>query len=408
MTAENTIVHRSGTYRTATPEQTWQRIAPLLPRFAITRVADITGLDEIGLPVHVAYRPVGGTIAVSIGTGLTAAQSRVSAVMESIEVWHAENPRLEVVDRCSADKLGLPYDVGTLNLAKRSLLTPRVVLDWVVGHGLLTGRPYPVPLETILLDFTDDTAWTRMLFQPSTNGLAAGNSLAEASLHGLLELAERDCVSGYLTGPAAGPRYVDPAAAEDPGTAAVYGALRRAACRIELCDITNGIGLPCFAARIWSADVPLTSGGFGCHVEPGIAVGRALAEAAQSRLAAVSGARDDIEVELYRDPDPLGRDVRGDGPFRPPARYPAPPGSGGVDAVLRHCAERVAEHTGAEPFAVDLSHPDLSRPDLGRVDLSRPDLGQAGAGIAVSKVFAPGLALYDQVALKSRRPADAR
>ena len=65
----------------------------MLPRFGITRVADITGLDDIGLPVHVAYRPDGLTFAVSIGTGATPAQSRVSAVMESIEAWHAENLR---------------------------------------------------------------------------------------------------------------------------------------------------------------------------------------------------------------------------------------------------------------------------------------------------------------------------
>ena len=88
-----TIAFRSGTYRTATVEQTWARVGGMLDRFRITRVADITRLDEIGLPVHVAYRPVGATMAVSVGTGATATQSRVSAVRESIESWHAENLR---------------------------------------------------------------------------------------------------------------------------------------------------------------------------------------------------------------------------------------------------------------------------------------------------------------------------
>src|SRR4051794_5945638 len=90
----DTITYRTGTYRAADPEETWQRVMPMLPRFGITRVADITRLDDIGLPVHVAYRPAGLTYAVSIGIGDTPAQSRVSAVMESIEAWHAENLRL--------------------------------------------------------------------------------------------------------------------------------------------------------------------------------------------------------------------------------------------------------------------------------------------------------------------------
>ncbi|NUR27163.1 MAG: hypothetical protein HOV83_15180, partial [Catenulispora sp.] len=90
------IAYRTGAYRAADPERTWERVAPMLERFGITRVADITGLDDIGLPVHVAYRPTGLTYAVSMGMGVSAAHARVGAVMESIESWHAENLRLPV------------------------------------------------------------------------------------------------------------------------------------------------------------------------------------------------------------------------------------------------------------------------------------------------------------------------
>lgn len=383
----DTIAHRSGTYRTVGPEQTWQRVLPLLPRFGITRVADITRLDEIGLPVHIAYRPVGSTVSVSIGTGLSAAQARVSAVMESIETWHAENLRLETVARSSAGDLGLPYDVRSLNLAPRSLVTPSVVFDWVAGVGLITGRRHVVPAECILVDFTDHGAWARRLFHPSTNGLAAGNSLAEASLHGLLELVERDCTHRYLQRPKSAVNYVDPAGSGDPGTAAIHDALRRAGCEIELCDITTELGIPCYAARIWSADVPLRSGGFGCHVDPGIAMGRALAEAGQSRMAGVSGARDDIDMDIYSSVDPVNSALHTQGAGRP--AHSALATSNRADdivAVLRDCARRVADATGTEPFAVDMTHADI--------------------GIPVSKVFAPGLAMYQELALRMRRHAD--
>src|SRR5450755_2140673 len=111
-----TIAYRIGTYRAASPEETWARVLPLLPRFGITRVADITRLDDIGVPVHLAYRPTGLTYAVSIGSGGTALQSQVSAVMESIEAWHAENLQLAIAARAPAADLDLGYDVRWLNL----------------------------------------------------------------------------------------------------------------------------------------------------------------------------------------------------------------------------------------------------------------------------------------------------
>src|SRR5579863_1773090 len=89
------IRHRAGTYRAVSPADTWSRISSGLHNFGITRVTDITDLDEIGIPTVVAYRPDGTTVAVSIGTGLDPMQARVSAAMESIEAWHAENPARE-------------------------------------------------------------------------------------------------------------------------------------------------------------------------------------------------------------------------------------------------------------------------------------------------------------------------
>src|ERR1700722_12579819 len=178
----DSIVYHAGTYRTALPEETWERVLPMLPRFGITRGADITGLDDIGLPVHVAYRPDGLTFAVSVGTGATRAQSRVSAVMERIEAWHAENLRLPVAARCGPAALDLDYDVRELSLAPRSPLTESVVLDWVAGQGLLTDRAAFAPSDLIRLDLTPFVDYAQALFQVTSNGLATGNTVADATL----------------------------------------------------------------------------------------------------------------------------------------------------------------------------------------------------------------------------------
>jgi ribosomal protein S12 methylthiotransferase accessory factor len=385
-TATEAIRHRTGTYRTVSAAETWQRVRPLLPNFAITRVADVTLLDEIGLPVHIAYRPTGKTLAVCVGTGLSHDQARVSAVMESIEGWHAENPRLETVARASAGDLRPGYDIRSLNLPPRSPLTDATVLDWVAGRGVLTGREYPVPFEPIYLDFIAQRPWGDALFRPTSSGLASGNTFAEASLHALQELVERDCMTPYALSGLADRVYVDPATSRSPDTLAVLAAIRSADCWVEVCDLTNDVGIPCYGASIRSADVPMIFGGFGCHVDPDIAVGRALAEAAQSRLTTVSGARDDIDGNVYRYADSL---------VPPPSTVEHQTGRirshdvsvDSIDTALRWCAERVFAKTGVEPIAVDLTLPEF--------------------GIPVSKVFAPGLRLMDDAAL-SRRPDGAR
>lgn len=373
----DSIVYHSGTYRTALPEDTWKRILPMLPRFGITRVADITGLDDIGLPVHVAYRPDGLTYAVSIGTGATPAQSRVSAVMESIEAWHAENLRVPTSARCGAVALELDYDVRELNLAPRSPLTAHVVLDWVAGQGLLTGTDTFAPADVIRLDLTPPVDYAQALFQVTSNGLATGNTVADAVLHGLVEVIERDSVASYLAQPQRERRYVDPATCRHPAAREVFEALRAADCTVLACDITGRVGLPCYAAVIWSPDVPVSCGGYGCHVDRGIAIGRAMSEAAQTRLALIAGARDDIDGDSYRPipqpPEPSHLD-----PFADERGWDH---GSDLDAVVRHCAALVATVTGAEPFTVNITHPDI--------------------GIPTVKVIAPGLRMmnYDSLGL---------
>lgn len=368
----NLISYRSGTFRALTPEQTWERIRPMLPRFGITRVADVTRLDDIGVPVFLAYRPTSLTYAVSAGIGGTATHARVSAVMESIETWHAENVRLPVAARAPARDLDLGYRIRDLNLADRSPLTSDVVLDWVAGTGLLTGQSALAPLAQVRLDLSEAMTWNRVMFKPTSNGLATGSTHADAIVHGLLELIERDCVAAYLACSPDARRFVDPAACRNPLTRQILDAIRGAGGSTIVCDITGPTGVPCYAAVVWSPDVPFPCGGFGCHVDPGIALGRALAEAVQSRLAMISGSRDDVDYRAYRQSPPM--------PDPPSVEsFPDAPDwtdDGDLISIIRHCASLVASVTGAEPFAVFLDHDDI--------------------GIPAVKVIAPGLLMMDE------------
>jgi YcaO-like protein with predicted kinase domain len=366
------IMYRTGTYRSSPPESTRDRIRPMLDRFSITRVADITDLDEIGLPTMVCYRPDSKTLAVSIGTGIEPAQAFVSAVMESIEIWHLEYVELPLAGTGPANAVGLDYDVRALNLTPNSPVTNRTPLDWVAGRGLLTGAPKLVPAAALRLDMTARRSWRNLYFARSSNGTASGNTFAEATLHGMFEVIERGCIAEHIAG-GQSRHHVNPESASNPATVRIVEAVASAGCSFETIKLENSYGLPCYAAQIWSADVPVRCGGWGCHIDPEIAFGRALSEAAQSRLATVSGARDDIDDYLYRPVPDFACDSRS--ATAAIADGFSAPRFGDIEDVVAFCARRVRDATGFEPFTVDMTHPDI--------------------GIPVSTVIAPGVPLCD-------------
>src|SRR5438876_10443588 len=82
---------RGGTDRTVSPGETVERIRPFMPAMGITRIANVTGLDCIGIPVVMVCRPNSRSIAVSQGKGTTLIAAKASGVMESIEGYHAEH-----------------------------------------------------------------------------------------------------------------------------------------------------------------------------------------------------------------------------------------------------------------------------------------------------------------------------
>jgi ribosomal protein S12 methylthiotransferase accessory factor YcaO len=82
--------YTTGIHRLLPPRDTIERLAPLLPRMGITRLANVTGLDHIGIPVVMACRPNSRSVAVRQGKDMDLDGAKASAAMESIEGYHAE------------------------------------------------------------------------------------------------------------------------------------------------------------------------------------------------------------------------------------------------------------------------------------------------------------------------------
>jgi ribosomal protein S12 methylthiotransferase accessory factor len=298
-----------GTHRVRTPSETLAAVTPLLDRIGITRVANITGLDRVGIPVWQAIRPNGRTLAVSQGKGLDAASAKVSAIMESIEVWHAESVSLPVrVESYEALlRTGAALDPARLPRLGGHRVEPHRILSWVEGDDLLAGGRVWVPFELVHQMFLVPEPPGSGCFFRSSNGLASGNTRAEALVHALSEVIERDgfARSRALARPALERRRLDPATVSDGAAAELLARFEKAGIAVALHDLTTPLRVPIFSALIFdrSSDdlvnpVPAALGG-GCHPDAGVALCRALTEAAQSRLAFISGARDDLDRATF-------------------------------------------------------------------------------------------------------------
>src|SRR5262249_27496119 len=83
-------VLRQGTHRSQSLDYTLNRALRLAPVMGITRIANVTGLDVIGVPVVMVCRPNSRSVAVSQGKGIDLTSARASGVMEATELYHAE------------------------------------------------------------------------------------------------------------------------------------------------------------------------------------------------------------------------------------------------------------------------------------------------------------------------------
>ncbi len=154
-----------------------------------------------------------------------------------------------------------------------------------------TDRKLAIPAELVFVPYERDGA--QPFFGWTTNGLASGNSLDEATIHGLLEVMERDALSMN--------KARDRSESVDPGDlpshfAALAAQWQELGVRLAVRYVPNEFGLPCFEASLYEpGDMPMNlAGGSGMHVCRDIALTRAICEAAQSRLSHIHGGRDDI------------------------------------------------------------------------------------------------------------------
>ena len=287
------------TQRASPLAATLARIEPKVPAAGITRVADITNLDRVGIPVFSCIRPTAedGAITVYNGKGATIEESRISAIMEGIERYSAEVHNHRIERGYYHEMFGKGRIVDPRDLILPGDADPDQILPWVEGFDIANDEPVFVPAQAV---FHPLPPHYRSLFRTSTNGLASGNTMEEAIFHALAEVIERDAWSLVEASRNTGPKVVS---IEDPLINDMQKKFSDAQVEVIIRDITSDIGIPTMAAvadDVLLKDPILLTMGMGTHTSARIAVMRALTEVAQSRLTQIHGAREDTTIAQLR------------------------------------------------------------------------------------------------------------
>ena len=308
-------VLRRGTHRSQSLEKSLARVLRLAPVMGITRVANVTGLDTVGIPVVMVCRPNSRSVTVSQGKGIDLPSARVSGLMESAELYHAETItrplRLATYEELRYQHVVV--DVDELPRTAESRFHPNLRLLWCEGRDLLSEETVLVPYEMVHTNFTTPFPDGHGCFMASSNGLASGNDAMEAISHGICEVVERDAMTLWRLRreQQRDETLLDMASVDDALCRETVRKFESADLSVTVWDATSDIGIAAFACCVLPAEDSVVwhrsvDWGYGCHPDRRVALLRALTEAAQTRLTLISGLRDDFGRESYEqllDPD---------------------------------------------------------------------------------------------------------
>jgi ribosomal protein S12 methylthiotransferase accessory factor len=258
----------------------------LFERFEITRVANITGYDILGIPVYSSCRPASKTISVSAGKSMNPEMARAGAVAEGIEFYTFENP----VGWSDTQPYKAALELPTIRDSKWTPETPISITN--VRH-FASGNWAFLPSEMVWLR-------DREHFLCSSNGQALGGSFDDAFLQGVYEVVERDQIT--LRRISMENLRVFPPRVEIPQSMSdLYGRICAARLKLYLLYCSSDISIPVYVAILTDPFGGVGAfSGCGAHLNQSTAAERAILEAVQCRAVYIAGARDDILRRDFR------------------------------------------------------------------------------------------------------------
>jgi ribosomal protein S12 methylthiotransferase accessory factor len=248
-----------------------------------------------------------GLRSTSCGKGMSETQARASAIGEAIErssgVYQGDELRSRGrIEDFDGDAIH-PHDcllysdrqyeyrhlwnLGPSNF--RTVYEPfddQWSIDWSPVWSLTAGKLRWLPTQHLYYGYpAGDTPWSA---HSDSNGAAAGSSLEDAVLQGFCELIERDCVAIWWYNRLRRPG-IDLDSFKEPyldRLRETYASLGR---EVWALDLTSDFGIPTIAAcsRVVGAEKEDILFAFGAHLDPSVALLRAMNEMNQFLTAVV-------------------------------------------------------------------------------------------------------------------------
>jgi bacteriocin biosynthesis cyclodehydratase domain-containing protein len=401
MRAQPKRFHEDGGHRTRTPEETLAQFAHhISPVTGIVSELTRTPVDAGGvLNVYITGRNAAysaGTLnglrtlgqTGSSGKGTSDAQARASGLCEAIErysaVFQGDEPRLRASYRDLGSQAIHPATcmlVSPAQYAARSEWNRRhtpanripavfddtASVEWTPVWSLTEGavRHLPTALCYLGYPYAPDEPRTCVA---TSSGNAAGNTVEEAALQAVLELIERDAVALWWYSRARRPG-VTLDSFDDPRIQAIQRAHSDLERELWVLDLTSDFNIPVFAALSRRTQIPEEQivFGFGAHLDPRIAVRRALSEMNQglagslARRQAGATGPDDHEADRWERTATLATEpyLAADRTLPPLSHRDA--SSDDLRDDVRWC-QAALERRGLEMLLLDLTRPDVAMP----------------------------------------------
>jgi ribosomal protein S12 methylthiotransferase accessory factor len=396
-----------GGHRAVTPEETVASFARLVaPLTGVVRDVRTAGPDaddllrvclaRYGVDPELADQPLlESGLRQASGKGMAPAQAMASGLGEAIERWcgafQGDEPRrLGTLEELGAQALhpNLCMQFSDAQYAGRAAwnarasrwhqvprpLDPAERLEWTPVWSLMAGAPRYLPTAFLYSGYPG-ARLRGCAFDP--NGNAAGNTREEAAVQGLMELIERDALAIWWYGRVRRPA-LDLDAVDDPWCRRLRRFYRALGREVWVLDLTTDLGVTVFAAvsRRTGEGPEALLFGFGAHLEPRIALARALTELNQvlSHVTEAQRAGKALEATMA---SWLAEATLAGQPHLAPADAPRV----GLDAFPDLATDDLADdllasaallaRAGLEAFVLDQTRPDV--------------------GVPVVKVVVPGL-----------------
>jgi YcaO-like protein with predicted kinase domain len=373
-----------GVVRSVHPAETIRRTSTVLKQAGITRIADVTNLDRVGIPNFMSVRPLDLDPGISYynGKGTTQDDAHAGAIMEGIERHAGEycDYRITV---SSYNELRRHADC----VDPREIIVPPLAdysndldIEWVCGYDLLQCRKTLVPLNAVICPYVPQSG--PVLFYASSNGLASGNTLIEALCHAICEIVERDAQAisaarsdlrpmirslvglGNTESNSLSVRRRISLSGLPRRAQLLLAKLKKAGQSVYLYDLTCTADIATIECSIVELNIDGSGdayGGVGAHPDARVALLRAITEAAQSRLSCIQGGREDLpEIVRHKTCERI-EEVFGQGRWIEFSDIPSIENER-IDDDVRLFLERLPKEGIHQLVAFDLTRPEVGIP----------------------------------------------